>query len=66
MHRYTPRVPDAARLPRRALIARIIVVVLVVWVAATGVLIVFARQRASRGLDALEQAKSQLTAQTLL
>ena len=66
MHRYTPGVPDAARLPRRALIARIIVVVLVVWVAATGVLIVFARQRASRGLDALEQAKSQLTAQTLL
>ncbi|HEY6318734.1 MAG TPA: hypothetical protein VI462_12720 [Acidimicrobiia bacterium] len=47
-----------SRLPRRALVARIVIVVLVVWLAVTGVLIVLARQRASRGLDALQQAKS--------
>ena len=55
-----------SRLPRRALVARIVIVVLVVWLGATGVLIVLARQRASRGLDALQQAKSHLTAETLL
>jgi hypothetical protein len=56
--RYTPRVTARSRLPRRALVARIVIVVLVVWLAVTGVLIVLARQRASRGLDALQQAKS--------
>ncbi len=55
-----------AKLPRRALIARIVIVVLVTWLVTGGVLLLLARQKASSGLDALQQARDQLTADALL
>jgi hypothetical protein len=42
------------------------IVVVLVWVLATGVLIVLARQRVNSGLDILEQAHDRLSAEQLL
>jgi hypothetical protein len=45
---------------------RIAVVVILVWVLATGVLIFLARQRVNSGLDTLQQARDRLSATQLL
>jgi hypothetical protein len=59
-------VSRASKLPARARVARTVMVLLLVWVLASGILLFLARQRASSGLDALQKAGSQLTADSLL
>lgn len=49
---------------RRAL--RIVAIVLAVWLVATAVLLFFARQKVNDGLDQLQTARGQLTAEQLL
>jgi hypothetical protein len=60
-----PNVESATRARLRRGI-RVAVVVLVVWLVATGALLFLARQRVSTGLDRLQRVRGQLTADALL